>query len=617
MSSNGANIASELPPVLAHGEPPSKETQLHPQSSVVTSSTEFSSSSSSSSSDDEEETPVLVTGDNDDREHCETTSLCKYFSNATVDRMNERAREENEGLNLNLGLPVDLTLYTRRDTTTGAATAATNTAVAAKSVSRTLAQKVLRPPIRTLLCLLDKLLSLIESPLFHLWSDYIPLKVRQRLTFLAWGMYLPVHKALIGRRTGLHKNVSLEYHALTSVMWWGRLFPVTIKRMRFCLSQLHVWHPPDKYPQWSSIITTNSSSSRGAGVNNKPQNGERYGIHGHLYEVHHEMKRKRTPTGIRKSCSTNTSVAAFEEEELTVAEMTVTGQYIQHGSRPSEKVIFWIFGGAFLAGDSRGNLGIAEKMGMLCATGEEGGDYDHTNINSHSNNKDNGENGMRDVFIPDYRLVPEHHLDECWHDITLAYEYLIYERGIKPENVTLVGVSSGGGLVVLLLQALAKAKRDFEERMAVDGRDEAKENGDETGYVPMPAGGVMMGPFVDYTEPKGSMREYIKHDLIVNQSVFDEGIPYLEKVLGCHENRVKASPVYGNFEGLPPLCICVSQHEVVYDQSMILADRAREKGVDVTVGVWKYMCHVFSLLCPFVPEGQESFDFMCEWIRNR
>lgn len=33
----------------------------------------------------------------------------------------------------------------------------------------------------------------------------------------------------------------------------------------------------------------------------------------------------------------------------------------------------------------------------------------------------------------------------------------------------------------------------------------------------MPAGGVMMGPFVDYTEPKGSMKDYIKHDLIVNQ----------------------------------------------------------------------------------------------------
>ena len=41
--------------------------------------------------------------------------------------------------------------------------------------------------------------------------------------------------------------------------------------------------------------------------------------------------------------------------------------------------------------------------------------------------------------------------------------------------------------------------------------------------------------------------------------------------------------------GLPPLCVCVSEHEVVYDQSMLLAKRAKAKGVDVTVGAWKYM----------------------------
>ena len=33
----------------------------------------------------------------------------------------------------------------------------------------------------------------------------------------------------------------------------------------------------------------------------------------------------------------------------------------------------------------------------------------------------------------------------------------------------------------------------------------------------------------------------------------------------------------------------MSKHEVVYDPSLVMADRAREQGVDVTVGVWKYM----------------------------
>ena len=118
----------------------------------------------------------------------------------------------------------------------------------------------------------------------------------------------------------------------------------------------------------------------------------------------------------------------------------------------------------------------------------------------------------------------------------------------------------------------------------------------------------------DSTAAAAKIVSYI-YSLLFPQSVFDEGIPYLEKVLGSHEDRVKASPVFGNFTNLPPLCICVSEHEVVYDQAMLLAERAKADGVDVTVGVWKYMCHIFPLLCPFIPEGQEGFDFMCDWIK--
>lgn len=455
---------------------------LRPPPSAATAS---STASESSSSDEEaaEDGAAVADGPDDD----DGALLRDYLGASRVDRMNRRAEEENGALNLNLGLPVDLAAYARR-----------------RDDAATLMQRALRPPVRILVRLLDRLLSLVESPLFRVWSERIPLRLRQRITFLAWGMYLPIHKALIGRRTGLHKDVSLEYHALTSVMWWGRLFPMTVKRMRMSLSQLHVWHPPERYPQWSLAKDATF---------HKSSNGERYGIRGHVYEVHHQMEQKRTRTGFRSSTT-----------KATNEEMTVTGKYIQQASRPSRKVIFWIYGGAFLSGDSTGNMGIAEKMGMLCA-GEDG-------------------EGMRDAFIPDHRLVPENHLDDALHDIALAYEYLIYERDVRPEDVTFVGVSSGGGLAILLFQALAKAQRECEERKGLDGRY----RDGSSGCVPMPAGGVMMGPFVDYTEPKGTMkprfffkiiaaledlldflspatlishqgtmREYIKHDLIVNQ----------------------------------------------------------------------------------------------------
>jgi acetyl esterase/lipase len=38
----------------------------------------------------------------------------------------------------------------------------------------------------------------------------------------------------------------------------------------------------------------------------------------------------------------------------------VTGFLLQHHAEPSEKVIFWLYGGAFLSGDSEGNLGVGK-----------------------------------------------------------------------------------------------------------------------------------------------------------------------------------------------------------------------------------------------------------------
>ena len=203
--------------------------------------------------------------------------------------------------------------------------------------------------------------------------------------------------------------------------------------MRYALSQMHVNHSPDMYPTWKSLMKNPAPCN----CRNK-SNGHKYGIRGHVYEVFHEMDTKRSQS------------TALDSK----TEMTVTGKYIQHSSRPSEKIIFWIFGGAFLAGDVDGNLGVSEKMGMMVGEGGQ----------------------MRDLFIPDYRLVPEHNLDDAVHDITLAYEWLIYERGVKPENVVLLGISSGGGLAVLLMQALAEFQRKMEDK-------------GET-YNLMPAGGV-------------------------------------------------------------------------------------------------------------------------------
>jgi len=145
----------------------------------------------------------------EDEDITNNDTVDQYFTDAHIKRVNTIASEENDKLNLNLGLPVDLTNYTRRD------------------ISPTsIVQKVLRPPIQTFIRIFDWLLSFIEGPLFIFWSEHVPLWLRQKITFFAWSIYLPIHKLLIGRRSGLHRDVSYEYHALTTAMWAGRLVSI-------------------------------------------------------------------------------------------------------------------------------------------------------------------------------------------------------------------------------------------------------------------------------------------------------------------------------------------------------------------------------------------------------
>lgn len=159
-------------------------------------------------------------GDNTSQYHYHDNTLRQYFTESHTRQMDKLAQDENKKLNLNLGLPIDLTVYTRRESgdtsEVAAASPTTNTSIGVTT-------RVLRPPIQFIINLLDRILSYIESPLFQLWDNCIPLYIRQKLTFIAWGIYLPLHKLFIGRRSGLHRDVSLEYHALTSVLWWGRL----------------------------------------------------------------------------------------------------------------------------------------------------------------------------------------------------------------------------------------------------------------------------------------------------------------------------------------------------------------------------------------------------------
>ena len=77
-----------------------------------------------------------------------------------------------------------------------------------------------------------------------------------------------------------------------------------------------------------------------------------------------------------------------------------------------------------------------------------------------------------------------------------------------------------------------------------------------------------------------------------------------------------ASPVFGDYRGIPPLLIQVGEHEMLRDDSIRVADKARLDGIPVKLEVWPGMFHVFQSHEPLLPEAQEAIQHIAEFMRS-
>ena len=190
------------------------------------------------------------------------------------------------------------------------------------------------------------------------------------------------------------------------------------------------------------------------------------------------------------------------------------------------------------------------------------------------------------VLLPDYRLAPEHPFPAAVDDAVAAYRWLL-DRGQAPARTVLAGDSAGGGLTVAALLAL-------------------RERG-----LPLPAAGVCISPWVDLTFGGGSYATKAASDPIVTRAgVMEMAHAYI----GQGDPRASlASPLYADLRGLPPLLIQVGSEEVLLDDAVVLADRAKAAGVETSLEVWPDMVHVWHWFLPMLDEAQTAIDRIGEF----
>jgi acetyl esterase/lipase len=183
------------------------------------------------------------------------------------------------------------------------------------------------------------------------------------------------------------------------------------------------------------------------------------------------------------------------------------------------------------------------------------------------------------VFVPAYRLAPEHRFPAAVHDAEAAYLALL-DAGYAADNIVLAGDSAGGGLALALLLRL----RDRRHRL--------------------PAAACLFSPWTDLAVTGPSVKGNARREAMFWTPGISAAAAFY---LGTSDARTAlASPLYGDLRGLPPLLIHAGDREALRDDSTRLAERARAACVRTELRVWPVVPHVWQLLHGFVPEARES-----------
>jgi monoterpene epsilon-lactone hydrolase len=194
------------------------------------------------------------------------------------------------------------------------------------------------------------------------------------------------------------------------------------------------------------------------------------------------------------------------------------------------------------------------------------------------------------AVVPDYALAPEQPFPAGRDDVVATWRWMLDELQVDPAQAVWAGDSAGGGLA--LAAALASA---------------------DVG-LPMPSAIVGFSPWTDLACTGQSLQDNAARCAMFVPAQLEQAARLYAGSRAISDPML--SPLQADLSALPPLCLHASTSELLRDDALRFADRARAAGATVECRLWPEMPHVWQFLAGLLPEARESLDAAGVFVRH-
>lgn len=198
------------------------------------------------------------------------------------------------------------------------------------------------------------------------------------------------------------------------------------------------------------------------------------------------------------------------------------------------------------------------------------------------------------VFVPAYSLAPAHPFPAALRDVQMAWEALA-DTGPGQDHPQgrgrrlIAGDGSGGNLALALMLWARDAQ------------------------APQADAALLWSPVTDLRGPATGRRRVGRRDAVHREGVLARTAQaYLQ---GIDPTQPLASPLLADLHGLPPLMLQVGEDECLCEDSLLLAGRASEAQVAVSLHLWPTVPHAWPLL-HWLPESRRSVALAAAFLHQ-